>query len=63
MHATLVVAILLFLSPSVYLYVSITQTDKRTDYLGKEISMKVKNKKKSKKKINLKWMKQKVIYE
>ena len=36
--------VLFFLSPVTYLYVSITQTDKRTDYPGKEISMKVQNK-------------------
>ena len=36
--------ILFFLSPAVYLYVSISQNDKRTDYPGKEISMKVQNK-------------------
>tara|TARA_Y100000768_G_C23972015_1_gene681027 strand:- start:932 stop:2254 length:1323 start_codon:yes stop_codon:yes gene_type:complete len=32
---------LFFLSPILYFYISITQTDKRTDYLGKEISAKV----------------------
>ena len=30
-----------FLSPSLYAYISITQTDKRTDYPGKEIAAKV----------------------
>ena len=33
--------VLFFLSPFVYTYVSITQTDKRTDYPGKEIAAKV----------------------
>jgi len=32
---------LFFLSPALYSYISITQKDKRTDYLGKEISVKV----------------------
>mgnify|MGYP001234508413 CR=1 FL=1 len=32
---------LFFLSPIIYSYVSISQTDKRTDYLGKEIASKV----------------------
>ena len=32
---------LFFLSPALYSYVSISQTDKRTDYLGKEIAKKV----------------------
>jgi hypothetical protein len=32
---------LFFLSPILYSYVSITQTDKRTDYPGKEIAAKV----------------------
>tara|TARA_B100001121_G_C18526067_1_gene543644 strand:- start:475 stop:864 length:390 start_codon:yes stop_codon:yes gene_type:complete len=32
---------LFFLSPILYSYISITQTDKRTDYPGKEIAMKV----------------------
>ena len=32
---------LFFLSPILYAYVSISQTDKRTDYLGKEIANKV----------------------
>ena len=32
---------LFFLSPSIYSYVSISQTDKRTDYPGKEIALKV----------------------
>ena len=32
---------LFFLSPILYSYVSITQTDKRTDYPGKEISIKI----------------------
>jgi len=33
--------ILFIFSPFAYAYISITETDKRTDYLGKEISMKV----------------------
>ena len=33
--------ILFFLSPILYSYVSLTQTDKRTDYPGKEIAAKV----------------------
>ena len=32
---------LFFFSPILYAYISITQTDKRTDYLGKEIASKV----------------------
>ena len=32
---------LFFLSPSLYAYISITKTDKRTDYPGKEIAAKV----------------------
>ena len=32
---------LFFLSPIIYSYVSISQTDKRTDYPGKEIASKV----------------------
>ena len=32
---------LFFLSPTLYAYISITQTDKRTDYPGKEIATKV----------------------
>ena len=32
---------LFFLSPILYSYISISQTDKRTDYLGKEIANKV----------------------
>ena len=32
---------LFFLSPSLYSYISITDTDKRTDYPGREISKKV----------------------
>ena len=32
---------LFFLSPILYSYISITQTDKRTDYPGKEIAAKV----------------------
>ncbi len=32
---------LFFLSPAIYSYISISQTDKRTDYPGKEISTKV----------------------
>ncbi len=35
--------ILFFLSPFTYAYISITKTDKRTDYPGKEISIKVQN--------------------
>ena len=31
-----------FLSPVIYSYVSITQTDKRTDYPGREIATKIK---------------------
>ena len=31
---------LFFLSPSIYLYESINQTEKRTDYPGKEIALK-----------------------
>ena len=31
---------LFFLSPTIYSYVSISQTDKRTDYPGKEIAIK-----------------------
>ena len=33
--------ILFIFSPFAYAYISITETDKRTDYLGEEISMKV----------------------
>jgi len=33
--------ILFILSPFTYTYISITETNKRTDYLGKEISVKV----------------------
>jgi hypothetical protein len=33
--------ILFIFSPFAYAYISITETDKRTDYLGKEISIKV----------------------
>ena len=36
-----VFTILFIFSPFAYAYISITETDKRTDYLGKEISMKV----------------------
>ena len=36
--------ILFIFSPLVYLYVSITQTDKRTDYPGKEIAIEVQKK-------------------
>jgi len=32
---------LFFLSPVIYSYISITQTEKRTDYLGKEVAVKV----------------------
>ena len=32
---------LFFLSPAIYSYISITQTEKRTDYLGKEVAVKV----------------------
>ena len=35
--------ILFFFSPFTYAYISITKTDKRTDYPGKEISIKVQN--------------------
>ena len=35
--------ILFFFSPFAYAYISITKTDKRTDYPGKEISIKVQN--------------------
>ena len=34
--------ILFIFSPFAYAYISVAETDKRTDYLGKEISMKVK---------------------
>ena len=34
--------ILFIFSPFAYAYISITETDKRTDYLGKEIAIKVK---------------------
>ena len=34
---------LFILSPALYAYVSITQTDKRTDYPGKEIAQKIQN--------------------
>ena len=38
----LMVFIFIFiLSPFLYAYVSITQTDKRTDYLGEEIALKI----------------------
>ena len=33
--------LLFFLSPILYSYISISQTDKRTDYPGKEIAIKV----------------------
>ena len=33
--------ILFIFSPFAYAYISITETDKRTDYLGKEIAIKV----------------------
>ena len=36
--------ILFILSPAAYFYVSITETDKRTDYPGREIAKEVKNK-------------------
>ena len=36
--------VLFVLSPSLYLYISITQTDKRTDYPGKKISLAVQKK-------------------
>ena len=32
---------LFFLSPLIYFYISVTQPDKRTDYPGKEIALKV----------------------
>ena len=35
--------ILFIFSPFAYAYISITETDKRTDYLGREISKKVQN--------------------
>jgi len=35
---------LFFLSPTLYLYISILQTDKRTDYPGKDISKKIQKK-------------------
>tara|TARA_B100000579_G_scaffold286210_1_gene237226 strand:+ start:954 stop:2279 length:1326 start_codon:yes stop_codon:yes gene_type:complete len=35
---------LFFLSPAIYSYVSITETDKRTDYPGKEIAKKIQTK-------------------
>ncbi len=34
----------LFLSPAIYSYISITETDKRTDYPGKEIAKKIQTK-------------------
>ena len=37
---TLLFLFLFFLSPIIYSYVSISQTDKRTDYPGKEIAIK-----------------------
>ncbi len=39
----LIFLILFLLSPFTYAYISITETDKRTDYPGKEISIKVQN--------------------
>ena len=39
----LVFLILFIFSPFAYAYISITQTDKRTDYPGKEIAKKVQN--------------------
>ena len=36
--------IIFFISPFAYSYISITQTDKRTDYPGKEIARLVQNK-------------------
>tara|TARA_Y100000590_G_scaffold256794_1_gene288382 strand:- start:456 stop:1838 length:1383 start_codon:yes stop_codon:yes gene_type:complete len=39
----IIFSILFILSPSIYLYVSISQTDKRTDYPGKEIAEIVQN--------------------
>ena len=36
--------ILFFLSPAVYLYVSVSQKDKRTDYPGKEIANSIQEK-------------------
>ena len=33
-----------FLSPAIYSYISITETDKRTDYPGKEIAKKIQTK-------------------
>ena len=35
---------LFLLSPTIYAYISINQTDKRTDYPGKEIALKVQKK-------------------
>jgi len=35
---------LFIFSPFAYVYISVTEKDKRTDYPGKEISMKVQNK-------------------
>ena len=35
---------LFFLSPALYLYISILQTDKRTDYPGEDISKKIQKK-------------------
>jgi len=43
-HFILVFLILFIFSPAAYLYVSITQTDKRTDYPGNEIAKSVQNK-------------------
>jgi len=42
LNSFMVVFLILFIfSPFAYAYISITQTEKRTDYLGKEISIKV----------------------
>ena len=40
----LVFSILFVLSPATYLYISISQTDKRTDYPGKQIANQIQNK-------------------
>ena len=42
LNSFIIVFLILFIfSPFVYAYISITETDKRTDYLGKEIAIKV----------------------
>ena len=40
---TIVFLILFIFSPFAYAYISITETEKRTDYLGKEIAQKAQN--------------------